>query len=128
MYQVYGIRCKENGKIYIGCTRNRLQQRFSQHFSELKRGNKTMLVSNGRKNSPWQEDYNKYGIDAFELYLIEDNIPDEVHSEREEYWILEYKSYDERYGYNRYVKTGQKQFKYSVQLPPKPFDQKEVKT
>lgn len=123
MYQVYGIRCKENGKIYIGCTRNRLQERLAQHFAELKEGCKTMTDFNGgRKNSPWQEDYNKYGMEAFEFYLIEDNIPDAEHTERESYWIFEYKSYDEKYGYNRRAKTGRKQFDYLVQLPPKPFE------
>lgn len=122
MYQIYGIRCKENGKIYIGCTRRRLQQRFAQHFSELKRHNKTMRVCKGvRADSPWQVDYDKYGIGAFELYLIEDNVPDEIHTEREEYWIHEYKSHDKRYGYNIHVKTDPKHFEYMVQLPPKPF-------
>ena len=73
-----------------------------------------------RCNSPWQNDYNKYGEESFELYLIEDNIPDDIHFEREKYWIREYKSYDEKYGYNIRCKAP-KTYHYLIQEPPKPF-------
>lgn len=123
IYQVYGIRCKENGKIYIGCTKNKLQERFSQHLGELKRGIKTTRVGSQRVNSDWQEDFNKYGIDSFELYLIEDNIPDDKSLDREQYWMREYKSFDEKYGYNIKWKSGVKKYEYFRALPPKPFNE-----
>ena len=124
---MYGIRCKENGKIYIGCTKRPLQERFADHFGQLKRNEKTIreygtpYAIQKRVLSPWQEDYNKYGREAFELYLIEDNIPDNQHAEKEAYWIHEYKSNDKRYGYNIRVKKKSVVYPYAIQLPPKAF-------
>ena len=123
MYQVYGIRCKENGRIYIGCTRRPLQDRLADHFFELKRNGKTFCKETGKRDlSNWQKDYNQYGKDGFDFYLIEDNIPDDDHMEREAYWIREYKSHEEQYGYNLRVRDKVKQFTYTVALPPKPFE------
>ena len=82
---------------------------------------KTTRVGEQRVNSKWQEDFNKYGINSFELYLIEDNIPDDISLEREQYWMREYKSFDEKYGYNIKWKSGVKMYEYIKALPPKPF-------
>ena len=75
-----------------------------------------------RKNTVWQDDYNQYGKESFEFYLIEDNVPDELHFQREKYWINEYKSYDERFGYNTYCKSPER-LNYLVAKPPKPFEE-----
>ena len=44
---------------YIGC--GDIWSRWHNHISELNKGNKKGL---------WQEEYNKYGLDAFELLII----------------------------------------------------------
>lgn len=99
---IYAIRCKPNSRVYIGRT-YRLEKRIREHFTELRRGQKTAFVYKGpRALSMFQTDYNKYGEDAFEVYILEQDVPPEKCKEREAYWISEYHSVDPRYGYNRY--------------------------
>ena len=128
MFQVYAIRCKENGKIYIGCTKRSVNERIRNHLAELENHEKLHSTYVGknetrRRPSPWQMDYDKYGIDAFEFYILESDIPDGKQREAENRWIEEYKSWDERYGYN--IRRGTKiEYNYNFQngLPPKLFD------
>ena len=98
---VYAIRCKENGKVYIGST-IQLEKRIYQHFRELNAKAKTRISNVNRLKSYdiWQSDYDKYGKEAFEVYCIEQNIPQEELRKREAYWIDEYKAKDPNYGYN----------------------------
>lgn len=128
MYQVYAIRCKENGRLYIGCTSS-LQTRLRTHFGELRRQTKTYrwVDENGnadRGPTLWQLDYNKFGESAFECYVLEDNIEESNRKERELYWIEEYKSWNPEYGYN--IRRDPKKsyiFKPIAKgLPPKPFE------
>ena len=127
MYKVYGIRCKETGRIYIGCTRRPLEERFKDHFGQLKRGEKDVFTWNEKNErvrvpTKWQQDYNKYGKGGFEFYQIEDNIPDDQRLIREAYWIHHYKSNEEQYGYNFRVKDNRPQFEIKVQIPPTAFE------
>lgn len=85
MHTIYGIHF-ENDKWYIGRTNN-YQRRISEHKQEL--------------NSPKHQHYakvkamHKY---KYEFVIIEQNIPDELIAEREQYWIKFYNSYED--GYN----------------------------
>lgn len=120
MYSVYAIRCKETGKIYIGCTKYP-EDRIKQHFRELSRKQKTVKDGKFRVPSAWQLDYDKYGESAFEFYLLESNISEEARFSREIFWIEEYKAFDSRYGYNtaRY-KSASISFTFINGKPPKP--------
>lgn len=53
---VYSIRCKKNGRIYIGESEN-IEIRWCQH--------KTNLKYHTHHSKLLQEDYDKYGLDAF---------------------------------------------------------------
>lgn len=67
---IYIIKCLENGKCYVGQTKN-LQRRLREHLYSLRK--------NTARNSYLQADYNKYGIDAFDyeiLYKSNDNLDD----------------------------------------------------
>lgn len=116
---VYAIRCKENGKLYIGST-IRLNQRIYQHFRELKAHAKTRVSNVNRITSyvNWQSDYDKYGEEAFEVYCIESNIPEIDLKKREFYWIEEYKTRNPNYGYNS---NGLVKASYEIinELPPR---------
>lgn len=59
---IYCITCRINNIKYIGST-NDIGRRLSKHFSELR--------NNRHTNSRLQEDYNKYGIDSFEIECLE---------------------------------------------------------
>jgi len=100
---VYGIRCKTTGRIYIGCS-SVVDARVSSHFSELKNGYKTKQAridgKLARIPTEWAEDYQKYGRDDFEVYILEQEIPVEKRKERENFWIEKYRATDPRFGYN----------------------------
>lgn len=60
---VYQIKNIINGKIYIGCTTT-YQRRRNQHRSNLK--------INTHRNKRLQEDYNTFGLEAFEFSVIKE--------------------------------------------------------
>ena len=90
-YSVYAIICKVNKKIYIGRTTN-IKQRINNHFDNLKGNNHKIL--------DLQEDFNKYGIDNFEVYLLEEDI-DYTDRKKEYDYMREYNTFDKKYGYNQ---------------------------
>ena len=94
---IYAIRCKANGKLYIGKT-IRFDARIHEHFYELKTGKKGQFHEAGAN---FQTDYDSYGADAFEVFILEDNVKPEVARERESYWVNEYQTTDPRFGYNK---------------------------
>lgn len=97
---IYAIRCKRSGRVYIGRT-YRLEARLKEHFTELRQGRKTYYKDGQQTMSNMQRDYDKYGENNFEVYIIEENVPPERCKEREAYWIEKYRATDLSYGYNR---------------------------
>ena len=96
---IYAIRCKENGRVYIGRTYD-LTRRIKEHFQMLRTCKKTRYTHKTTRLSVFQEDYNKYGEGAFEVYVIESGVSPEKCNEREAFWIAEYNAADPQYGYN----------------------------
>lgn len=89
MAYIYKITNKINQKSYIGKTTRTPQQRFEEHRQEAKRDRS--------KDRPFYIAINKYGMDNFTLETIEE-CPDEIASEREQFWIQTYATF--KYGYN----------------------------
>ena len=85
---IYCSRNNVTGRVYIGMTQNP-QRRFEQHLSAL-RGRK-------HKNELMQEDFDRYGS-VFSLEILDTDARCQEHAEQK--WILKFKSYDKRYGYN----------------------------
>lgn len=114
LYTIYALRCKNNGRLYIGRT-YRLDERIKTHFQELKSGRHT--------NQLMLEDFKKYGRDNFEVYVLEENIP-YAETNKEYEYMRKYNSFDEKYGYNRgdrkkkVVKTKD----YIYELPPNQYE------
>lgn len=100
---VYAIRCKVNGRIYIGSTVD-VNERLYVHYQELKKGEKSRKgnVEKLYVYATWQADFNNYGIDSFENYILERDIPREKLHSREQFWINEYHTDDPEFGYNRH--------------------------
>ena len=48
------------------------------------------LINNKEYNYPLSRGIRKYGIDEYELLILEDNIPQEELNAREKYWIRYY--------------------------------------
>ena len=75
-----------NGKVYIGQTNN-----FYVRMSRYK---------NGHYNRHMKFAIKKYGIENFDIEILEQNIPLEKLDEREQFWIDYYESYNPDKGYN----------------------------
>lgn len=88
MAYIYKIINNVNQKIYIGMTYNTVEERWKQHKRDAHKRNLT-------ENRPLYRAIEKYGIDNFSIYTIEEtNSPEE----REKYWIEYYGSF--KNGYN----------------------------
>ena len=75
-----------NNKKYVGQTIN-----FYNRMIQYKKGKYNQYMKNAIM---------KYGIDAFEIKIIEKDIDSKFLNEREQYWIDYYKSYKREFGYN----------------------------
>lgn len=73
---IYKITNKENGKVYIGQTIRELDVRMKEHL----RHNKTYI----------DRALNKYGIDAFEVEVIDECDNSDELNDKEKYWIKYY--------------------------------------
>lgn len=111
---IYAIRCKENGKLYIGRTYD-LIRRTHEHFSELRRNAKKKTMYPGKRTlSNFQLDYNQYGEEAFEVYILEENVPPEKCKSREAFWISQYDTTNPKRGYNKFTEA-EKPVKLKIQ-------------
>ena len=102
-YTVFGIRCSKTGRMYIGITGNHINSAITPYFSDLKNGRRKVSEKRGKPlvTSIWQADYDRYGRDAFDVYMLERDIAKEDRTERKDFWINRYRTMDERFGYNR---------------------------
>lgn len=71
-----------NNYVYIGKTKRSIRQRYYDHVSSARHGVVYPLYIAMRE----------YGISNFRVDLVEDNIPDEIADEREQYYIKLYNS------------------------------------
>ena len=81
---IYKIQNKINGKIYIGQTKNSVTHRVRTHC---------------HRNSYIGHALRKYGIESFEISVIDSAKDRKILSEKEMYWIQFYDSKDPN-GYN----------------------------
>lgn len=88
---VYAIVHIESGKRYVGSAACSLVARKTRHWSELRSGK--------HANRYLQAAWVKYGEVAF-LFAVLERCPPDRCIEREQFWIDEFCSSDERFGYN----------------------------
>lgn len=87
MAYIYKIINDINDRVYIGKTERDIQTRFKEHCRDYKRQD--------IKNRPLYRAMRKYGIEHFQIKLIEET---DSPNEKEIYWIQYYNSYHN--GYN----------------------------
>lgn len=81
-----------NNKHYVGQTQN--------FYNRMKN------YSFGQYNPYMKNAINKYGVENFEIEIIEQNVPLDKLNEREQFWMDYYKSYNPEFGYNIYPAAG----------------------
>lgn len=83
---IYKITNNVNNKVYIGKTSlSSIEQRFQQHVRDSRKIQ--------QQKRPLYDAMNKYGISNFSIELIEQVPNDEIASQREQFWIKEFRSY-----------------------------------
>lgn len=94
MNVIYGYKkIDEDRIVYVGQSVN-LESRHAQHVKYDPYNPKTREY-----NYPLSRGIRKYGPSAYQLVILEDNIPKELLDEREIYWIKYYDTY--YHGYNQ---------------------------
>lgn len=89
-----------NGKVYIGQTRETLEERIRRHYSKAKSLKNNTKASENYKGAIFLKALNKYEKSDWQWEIIEE-IDDELLNDREIYWISFYNSYlDRDKGYN----------------------------
>jgi len=108
---IYKITNNINGKVYIGKTKNTIEERFKQHIKDAYKETK--------EKRPLYQAIRKYGESNFTVELIETDISDGLISEKEKEYIKEYNSYigfPNSNGYNATLGGDGKQYKeYDIQ-------------
>ena len=92
MTTIYKIQNIVNGKVYIGITTQKVQNRLSAH--------KSLLKKNKHHNADLQSDWNKYGHENFTFEKI-DRCSDSIADKKESEWIEVFNSHNPEHGYNK---------------------------
>jgi group I intron endonuclease len=90
MFQVYTIKNKLNGNIYVGCTEVGLELRFERHIKSMNKGSDCSL----------HQAIREFGKDNFEIKMIEEYSTKEEMFKGEIKYIKELDTYKTPYGYN----------------------------
>lgn len=87
MLIIYKFTNKLNGKVYIGQTIQTLEERVKQHIHR-------------KDGTYFHNTLSKYGIESFDVDVIDTATTTQELNNKERYWIEHYNSCDKRYGYN----------------------------
>jgi group I intron endonuclease len=90
MFQVYTIKNKLNGNIYVGCTEVGLELRFERHIKSMNKGSDCSL----------HQAIREFGQDNFEINVIEEYSTKEEMFKGEVKYIKELDTYKTPHGYN----------------------------
>lgn len=93
MATIYVITNLINSKQYVGKTTYSIEKRWKEHCYDCK---KTEI----NQHRPLYNAMQKYGIENFNISIIEENIPEENIDNREKFWISKLDTY-----YNGYNAT-----------------------
>lgn len=100
---IYKIKNQINGKIYIGQTIHGFNRRYKNNLEGY------------TSNTHLKNSITNYGINNFEISKVIDIAFSQVELDiKEEVWIAFYKSYDERFGYNKTTGGGSVTFTKEV--------------
>ena len=91
MENIYLLRNKANGKVYVGRT-SKFNFRKKLHINNLR--------ANRHTNKMLQDDFNSYGEENFEFEIVEESEKGFGRSHIEHNWMKKLKTYDSSFGYN----------------------------
>lgn len=105
MGYIYIVRNDINSKVYIGKTLRTIEQRWREHISDA------YCERNRSFKTHFHSAIRKYGKEHFNIQILEE-VDKDFLSEREQFWINKYNSYEE--GYNSTI-GGEGAVKYDYQ-------------
>lgn len=105
MGYIYIVRNDINNKVYIGKTLRTIKQRWKEHISDA------YYEHDRAFRTHFHSAIRKYGEEHFNIQILEE-VDKEFLSEREQFWINKYNSYEE--GYNSTI-GGEGAIKYDYQ-------------
>lgn len=91
---IYMFKNKVNGKVYIGQTIRTARERIKQHIQ-------TSSNTKSKNHSHLHRAISKYGLQNFEVSIIERCLTQQELDEREIYWIAYFDSTNPNKGYNK---------------------------
>ncbi len=89
------VKKSDNKVVYVGQTSNLKQRRYAHEKKD------PYYEYQKEYNYPLSRGIRKYGADAYECIILEQNVPIEKLNEREIYWIKFYNTYEDPEGYNQ---------------------------
>lgn len=98
-YIVYCLTNKINGKKYIGITSRSIKERITQHIRESKN------INCETYHTPFKRAIRKYGIENFDVEILEENLTSTEASEKEKYYIEKFNTYIKYANSNGYNST-----------------------
>lgn len=105
---VYCLYNKNRDKYYIGSAKDVIKRLKTHRFE---------LLNGSHDNRHLQSDFDSDGIDAFEFEILEKDIPTELLTSYEKYWIYEKKAIVMYVGYNKIFPTSNySNFRYVYDL------------
>lgn len=87
---IYLVSNRVNAKVYVGQTKQTIDQRWKDHLRKAKRGSKSYFSNAIRL----------YGESAFTITILEQCLDKNLLNEAEKKWISTFNSNDRDYGYN----------------------------
>lgn len=95
MASIYGLMCKVNGFVYVGCTKSNIGKRMREHRCLLRAGK--------HKVTNLQTDWFKFGEQSFRMLLLEELKSDDLQTRqsKETEWLKRISAANQLY--NQYI-------------------------
>lgn len=93
---IYKITNAKNNKVYIGQTTRTFNQRYNSKGVGVER-----VLNTDKANTHLANSIKKYGVDSFDVSIIDWGDSVEDLNRKEQLWIQHYQSNNEKYGYNK---------------------------
>jgi group I intron endonuclease len=97
---IYAITCIVDKRRYVGQSKN-ISKRWATHVHEMNNARKNFLENPYTSPDALWHSWNVHGPEMHQFSVLESVDDEAMLTARERYWIIELKTTDERYGFNK---------------------------